>query len=382
MDTAARFANPSFSIVCQRCGEPLSSQQWSWQHTCGGTLRLDVDLEPARVTCRIEPLGRLNRFAPVLPLQHAPDTAVGDTPLVVEEFHSVRCAMKLEYLNPGGSFKDRGAYVTAARCAELGFDSIVVDSSGNAGVSMALMGLRLHVAVDVFLPRATPEGKKQLLRILQARLHEVDGDRMQVQRETLAYAAAGAAYAGHWWNPYFAHGVKTMAYEVVEEIPCIDYVFAPVGAGTVLLGLHAGFSELRSAGAIARMPRYVAVQATGFSPVVSDLGNHDDQGEVSQLADGIAITNPPRRREIAAAVTASGGFGIVVTDREIASALSWLLSRGYVVEPTSAVPVAALLQCIRDGRVPRGATVLLPLTGTGLKVLDKLAHVTGGATNS
>jgi len=316
------------------------------------------------------------RFAPVLPLASVPETPVGDTPLVMEDVEGVRVGLKLEYLNPGGSFKDRGAYVTVARCAELGFQSIVVDSSGNAGVAVALMGLRFRVGVDVFLPRSTPEGKKALLRVLGARLHQVEGDRMAVHSATLRHAAShGAAYAGHWFNPYFAHGVKTMAYECIEQMPQIDFVFCPVGAGTVLLGMHAGLSELCAVHGNKRMPRLVAVQATGYSPVCEALGMVKPANGPAHLADGIAIASPPRKDEMVAAVNSTRGFGVVVTDAEIRVALTWLTNRGYVVEPTSAVPLAALLCCIRDGRVPRGSQVLMPLTGTGMKVLAELEAV-------
>ncbi len=293
----------------------------------------------------------------------------------MEELSGVRIVFKLEHLNPGGSFKDRGAYVTVARCAELGFDSIVVDSSGNAGVAIALMALYLGIKVDVFLPRSTLSGKKQLLRTLGAVLHEVDGNRMRVHEEALACAATGPAYAGHWWNPYFAHGVKTIAYEVAGQIPHIDSVFAPVGAGTLLLGLHTGYLELLAAGAVTVMPRLVAVQAAGFSPVAAELGVFRHAGMVSRLADGIAITDPPRKHQIATAVNESGGLGTVVNDEEIEAAVRWLLARGYVVEPTSAVPVAGLMRCIADGRIRAGETVLIPLTGTGMKVLDELAKI-------
>jgi threonine synthase len=370
---------PSFTITCRKCGEVVPAVPWTWRHSCGGTLRLDVAVDAARIAaCSASTRGGMTRFAPVLPLQSAPEAAIGDTPLVLEHIDGVQVGLKLEYLNPGGSFKDRGAYVTVARCAELGFKSIVVDSSGNAGVAIALMGLRFGIGVDVFLPRSTPEGKKQLLRVLRARLHEIGGDRMAVHAATLAHAAStAAAYAGHWFNPYFAHGVKTMAYEAAGQMPSIDYVFAPVGAGTVLLGLHAGFAELVSRGALARMPRLIAVQAAGFSPVCAELGVEDPVGR-SHLADGIAIAEPPRKTEIAAAVRETGGYGVVVGDPEIAAALSWLTGRGYVVEPTSAVPLAALVRCIQDGRVPAGSTALLPLTGTGMKVLDELAELAGG----
>jgi threonine synthase len=370
---------PSFTLTCRKCGEVVPAEPWMWRHSCGGTLRLDLGVDAARIAaCSASSRRGMTRFAPVLPLQSAPETAMGDTPLATEQIDGMQVGLKLEYLNPGGSFKDRGAYVTVARCAELGFKSILVDSSGNAGVAIALMGLRFGIGVDVFLPRSTPEGKKQFLRVLRARLHEIDGDRMAVHAATLSYAAStGAAYAGHWFNPYFAHGVKTMAYEAAEQMPSIDCVFAPVGAGTVLLGLHAGFAELASCDALARMPRLVAVQAAGYSPVCAELGVADPVGR-THLADGIAIAEPPRKAEIAAAVRETGGYGVVVGDPEIATALSWLTCRGYVVEPTSAVPLAALVRCIQDGRVRAGSTVLLPLTGTGMKVLDEMAELVDG----
>lgn len=368
---------PSFTITCRKCGTIVPSEPWSWRHQCGGTLDLNLSNVTAAVTAAATRTGAgLTRFAPVIPLQSAPDTSIGDTPLAIEDMHGVRLGLKLEHLSPGGSFKDRGAYVTVARCVELGVKSIVVDSSGNAGVSIAMVARRMGIGVDVFLPRSTPEGKRQLLRILGARLHEVDGDRMQVQEETLVFAEAGAAYAGHWWNPYFAHGVKTMAYETSAEMPLPDYVFAPVGAGTVLLGLHTGYSELLSAGHIPTIPRLIAVQAAGYCPIASDLGAPDGAAKTAHLADGIAIADPPRRQQIVDAVVATDGFGIVVNDDDIAAALSWLLHRGYIVEPTSAVPLAGLMHCIREGRVTGGQQVLVPLTGTGMKVLPELAHVT------
>ncbi len=370
---------PSFTVACQRCGESVPLSPWSWRHSCGGTLRIDVRVDAERIRVSNErPCSRLHRFAPVLPLRTAPETAIGDTPMAIEDFHSVKVGLKLDYLNPGGSFKDRGAYVAVTRCLELGFGRIVVDSSGNAGVAIALMGLRAGIEVDVFLPRATPEGKKQLLRVLCARLHEVEGDRMAVHADTLAYTAAtGAAYVGHWWNPYFAHGVKTMAYESAVQMPVMDYVFAPVGAGTVLLGLYTGFSELRAAGAIEAVPRLVAVQSAGFSPVCTELGVPRTGDKHSHLADGIAISEPPRKPEIAAAVRATHGFGVVVDDAAIERALGWLTGRGYVVEPTSAVPLAALELCIREGRIPPGSSVMVPLTGTGMKVLGEIEEIAG-----
>jgi len=367
---------PEFTVTCQSCGATVPAEPWSWKHECGGTLHVSVATDRERIlACRSPHDVRMCRFAPVLPLQNAPGTAIGDTPVLQEDVDGVDVYFKLEYLNPGGSFKDRGAYVTVSRCLEMGFDSIVVDSSGNAGVATARMGQRLGLGVDVFLPESTPEGKKQLLRLFDARLHEVAGDRMAVHDAALEATASGGAYVGHWFNPYFFEGTKTMAYEAHEQMPRIDYAFCPVGAGTVILGLYKGFSELASAGLMHSIPNLVAVQATGFSPVCAEMGFTRDGVRPSVLADGIAITYPPRCSEIAGVVGRTNGFCTIVDDEEIADALNWLVSRGYVVEPTSAVPLAALRQAIADGAVPRGSSVLLPLSGTGMKVLGELAHI-------
>ncbi len=376
MSTRAACSPPSFTISCQGCGEAVPRRPWTWKHSCGLPLDVAVHVDKDRiVACRGGDAGGLKRFAPVLPLANLPDTAIGDTPILTEEIEGVRVSFKLEYLNPGGSFKDRGAYVAVARCAEMGFDSIVVDSSGNAGIAMARMGLRLGIGVDVFLPEWTPDGKKRLLRLLGARLHECTGDRMAVHTAALEASGEGAAYVGHWWNPYFAHGVKTMAYEAVEQMPTVDYVVAPVGAGTVLLGLHTGFSELAAAGLLPKMPRLIAAQAAGFAPVCAELGVTRPNAEKSLLADGIAIVDPPRRQQIAGAVRETHGFVVVVEDVEISHALKSLVAMGYIVEPTSAVAFAATLTAIRDGRIPKDSSVLVPLTGTGMKVLEELTEV-------
>lgn len=375
MEGAQTFSPPTYTLTCRSCAKTVPPEPWNWKHTCGGTLGLKVDVDADRIRATWSSHGRLARFAPVLPLREAPETAAGDTPLLHEDIDGVRVGFKLEYLNPGGSFKDRGAYVAIGRCAELGFTSIVIDSSGNAGVSMARTGLRLGIRVEVFLPASTPAGKKGLLQMLGATVHEIPGDRMAVHAAALAAAGGSAAYVGHWYNPYFLEGTKTMGYEAVEQMPVIDYVFCPVGAGTAILGLYKGFSEVAAAGMLPRMPRFVVVQAAGYSPVVGDLGAAAPAQHSSTLADGIAIAAPPRRAEIVDAVRSTGGFGVTVDDIAIRDALRLLVSRGYIVEPTSAVPLAGLLQAVEQGKAPPGSTVLVPLTGTGMKTLDELSEL-------
>jgi threonine synthase len=365
---------PAYTITCDACGQTVPVEPWLWKHSCGGTLSLKVNTDADRIRATWTSHGRLARFAPVLPLRNAPETAAGDTPVLHEDIDGLRVAFKLEYLNPGGSFKDRGAYVAIGRCSELGITSITIDSSGNAGVSMTRTALRNGIGVEVFLPLSTPRGKKALLRMLGAQVQEIAGDRMAVHEAALAAVRDLKAYVGHWYNPYFLEGVKTMGYEAVEQMPHIDFVFCPVGAGTAILGLYKGFAEMAAAGMLPQMPRFVAVQAAGFSPVADALGARASDHS-STLADGIAIASPPRRAQIVDAVRSTGGFGVTVNDSAIRDALRLLISRGYIVEPTSAVPLAGLRQATEKGMVPSGSSILIPLTGTGMKALDELAEL-------
>ena len=167
--------------------------------------------------------------------------------------------------------------------------------------------------------------------------------------------------------------------EAVEQMPVIDYVFCPVGAGTAILGLYMGMAELAAVGMLPRMPRFVAVQASGYSPIAHDLGATPRADSPSILADAIAIASPPRRLEVVDAVRSTGGFGMVADDAQIHSALRFLVSRGYIVEPTSAVPLAGLMQAVDQGTVPEGSTALVPLTGTGMKALDEVTQLARAA---
>lgn len=362
-----------FSVVCRHCGEETRSDEWRWRHECGGTLDILFDLRGKHFLQLIdEGEQNLRRYAQLLPLQGLPPVHQGWTPIARRSIGGIEVNFKLEYLSIGGSFKDRGAYVSVARAKELGAKGIIVDSSGNAGIGFSLMGLLSGLDVSVFIPKHAPAGKKKLLRLLKATVREIEGDRMDVNRAALAAAQAGLLYVGHWWNPYFIEGVKTIAYEAYEQVGSVDFVVAPVGSGTMLLGLHKGYADLGELGAVNAMPSFIAVQTYGYSTICEDLGGKPPAAPSSKLADGIAIADPPRRRQISDAVTKTGGHCAVVGDEEIRQALVELIELGFVVEPTSATAYAALQQCVKTGHIKAGARVLLPLTGSGLKLVDEL----------
>jgi len=368
-----------FKIVCSNCGKETDSRQWRWRHECGGPLDIVLDLQGRRFGELIDVNEQsMRRYAQLLAVKQLPSAHQGWTPIAKEIIDGVEVNFKLEYLCLGGSFKERGAYVSVVKAKELGLNGIVVDSSGNAGIGFSLIGLLCGIDVNVFISKDAPVGKKHLLRLLQAKIREVDGSRMDANREAIKAAEReGLPYATQWWNPYFIEGEKTMAYEAYEQIGSVDHVVAPVGSGTILLGLYKGYKELVELQALDKMPKFIGVQASGYSDICDELGATKKGVAETKLADGITEIDPPRRRQIVDAIRSTNGHTIIANDNEIKDSLVKLRKLGFIVEPTSAVSYVALIDSIKDGFIKPGGKVLLPLTGSGLKLIDELIEIGG-----
>jgi len=366
-----------FKVLCGNCGNEVSRDQWRWRDDCGGALDIVLDFQRRKFTELIDVKQQnIRRYAQLLPVEKLPPVHHGWTPIVKENIDGVEVNFKLEYLSLGGSFKDRGAYISVAKAKELGLKGIIVDSSGNAGIGFSLMGLLSGIDVNVFISKYAPAGKKNLLRLLQANVQEVDGDRMDANREAIKAETEGLAYVTQWWNPYFIEGVKTMAYEAYEQIGSVDYVIAPIGSGTILLGLYKGYEELVQLQALNKVPRFIGAQACGYAGICEELGATKKGITKSKLADGITETDQPRRRQIVDAIRTTDGHCVIVGDQEIKQSLVKLRKLGFIVEPTSAVPYVALMVAFKQGFIKPGDKVLLPLTGSGLKLVDELIEIT------
>jgi len=346
-----------YELVCTECGK--IADETSIKCKCGGPLETKYALKNG-MEWRDEEKMSIERYSALLPVDSFPALHVGWTPVTKKS----DIIFKMEYLSAGGSFKDRGACIALQKVKELGAKEVVVDSSGNSAISFSLFSKLMGIRAKVFVPSTAPEGKKELLRFLGAEVNEVDGNREEVNRR----AMESEAYIGHWWNPYFIDGVKTIAFEIFEQAKDVDCIIAPVGSGTLFLGLYKGFKELMALGLLERIPKLIAVQSSGYASLCSRSGYKEE----SRLADGIAIKDPPRRRELLRALKDSRGKCIVVKDREIAEALIELRDLGFVVEPTSAVPYAAFKKIEPEGRV------LIPLTGSGFKMVDELISIDKG----
>ena len=348
---------------CLRCREPAPEGE-AWRCACGGPWALEpFGRVPTPETLRTRPPG-LWRYGEALPTDGAPvSLGEGGTPLVPSR--DGRLHFKVESANPTGSFKDRGAAVllTAARAA--GVRELVEDSSGNAGAAIAAYAARAGVDATIYVPDAASPGKLAQVAAYGARVVRVHGSREAVA--AAAHAAPGR-YASHCWDPLFFHGTKTIAYELWETLGgrAPDVVVTPVGHGTMLLGLWLGFRELHLAHAIARLPRLIAVQSAACAPLAGPaLGREAGGGDT--VAEGIRVRQPVRPDEIRRAVDESDGRFLIVEDAEILAARARLAAEGLFVEPTAAVAPAAAWRLADARAFGSSETVVVPLTGHGLK---------------
>jgi threonine synthase len=293
----------------------------------------------------------------------------GDTPVVDVTLDGRHVVAKLELASPTLSFKDRGAVLVVASAVALGAEQLVADSSGNAGTAIAAYAARAGLPCEVFVSAATSASKLAQMRAHGAATRLVDGTREDVAAAAVeAVERTGAFYASHVWNPWFVEGTKAFVHELHAQLggTLPDVLLLPVGNGTLLLGAWRGLCELRDAGRLDVLPRLVAVQAAACAPIAAAFAAGASVVEAvvnrGTVAEGIAIAAPARGREVLAAVRATGGEILSVTDDEVLVARDALARQGLYVEPTAAAPAAAVAQ------LPAGVTVAIPLSGAGLKV--------------
>ncbi len=369
-------------LVCRKCKEsyPLSTPRWNCK--CGGLLDIEFEARfDKRLIARRKPT--LWRYREAIPLQK--DASIvsfdeGFTPLVPVELGKCSVFIKLDYLFPTGSYKDRGATVLMSKVKELGIKEIVEDSSGNAGSAIAAYSAKAGIKANIYVPESAAPGKMAQILTYGAKLVKTPGSRENTARAVTA-AAQKTYYASHSWNPFFFHGTKTLAYEIAEQLgwKAPDAIVLPVGNGTLVIGAYIGFKELLQAGVIDRMPKIIAVQAENCSPLYQSFERNQPEvlrvATKSTVADGIAIAEPVRGKEILDAVRESKGAFIAVSEDDIIGAFREVGERGYYIEPTSAATIAGLKKYLEIS--PSKEVIVSTFTGSGLKETDVVLKLIG-----
>ncbi|MDI3316992.1 MAG: pyridoxal-phosphate dependent enzyme [Bacillota bacterium] len=411
-------------LRCPACGGEPPPAAWRCPR-CGGPLELAAVPGSPWGPVRLEPppgagerwpwersIWRWEPLLPAVPAEARVTLGEGESPLVpLAPLAAAPAAppagpeeagiwLKLDFLQPTGSFKDRGAAFLVSYLRAQGAREVRDDSSGNAGVALAAYAARAGLRCHVYVPAESSEGKLAQLRLFGAEIHRQRGGRGAARRAAESGEAPGL-YASHNWHPAFLAGLLSLGFELAEEVASLVepggrwHVVVPAGHGSLVLALGRSWEALErragpalAEGRLAARPAIWAVQADGDAPLVRALEAGLDAPSEAILAaprgptaaEGIAGARPVRGAEILRHLRRGGG-AVTVTDGELAHALRRLLARGLLVEPTAAAALAGVLRLRHQGRIPEGEPVVAVLTGSGLKsasAVERLAGPAGG----
>jgi threonine synthase len=362
---------------CTACehNAPVESPLWRCPQ-CGGALSLS--LGPGLRRDRIQRDERsLWRYAAAIAVDKRVSLGEGCTPLIPGEWDGAPVQFKLEFTMPTGSFKDRGTAVMMSYLAARNVRSILEDSSGNAGASIAHYAAAAGLEATIFVPEAAPRAKIVQIAASGAKVVPIPGTRQDVADAALE-ASKNIFYASHNWQAYFAEGTKTLAYELWEQLGFRppDNIVVPLGYGANIVGCDRGFRELERAGEIKRLPRLFGVQAENCAPILAAQDGTAFEARPT-VADGIASQKPVRMEEVLGAIRRSGGAVVGAPEAEIVGALRALGRKGLFVEPTSATVGVALSRLLRERRIGRDETTVVVLTGSGLKAATVIGDLLG-----
>lgn len=361
-------------IRCVDCTAryPLNTRAWSCEN-CGGLL--EIDGAPAFDAAQIvRGDASLWRYRTLLPLpENAEPVSMGEgwTPLIPVPYRDSTIHCKLDFLNPTGSFKDRGTSLIVSAVKSFGIERVVEDSSGNAAASLAGYSAYAGLRATIFAPAHASPMKLAQIQVYGAELQKIEGVREKsAQAAQDAVRMHGAYYASHYYNPFFVAGMQTTAWEIWEQLGrAPDVIVMPAGQGTNMVGMYRGFLALRDANLISTLPRFVAAQAAMVAPIALAYERGESEPvrveSFKTIAEGIANTEPVHGRELLCLIRETNGSALTASEDEIRAARLALARHGVFVEPTSATAIAVLDKLPRQ--IFQDATIVVSLTGSGLK---------------
>ncbi len=359
-------------FICWDCGNKRDIKTLDAHCQCGGLWSLDFKGEKFSLDSIDRDQWSIFRYRNFMALEDESwkDVSLGEGLTPIVRFNE-DILLKMDYLMPSLSYKDRGAVMVISHCKSIGVKKIVQDSSGNAGNSIAAYAAKAGIECEIFVPEGTSAKKIDMIRAHGAICTVVPGTRdncADVCRQKVK--DEGLYYANHVYNPFFYEGTKTYIFEVFEELKRIPRnLLIPVGNGTLFIGVIKGLEALLDAGLIEEMPQIIGVQSQNCDPLVKAYENSSPIPQVvdvqASLAEGIAIGQPMRGKEILEASYKYGVRFVHAPEDEILKAREDLAKKGVYIEHTTAANLAGYREyCRLYGKTP---DTLLPMTGAGLK---------------
>jgi threonine synthase len=381
---------------CARCGKKYEPDSGTIRCANRDDGRLDIyyDYDEVRDVLTKSELSKRERgvwrYRELLPInqpRNIVSLGEGGTPLIPSRRLSEKIGAKRLWLlddtrNPTASFKDRPMTVGVSKAVELGYDTVVSASSGNAAAALSAYSAKAGLTCITFVPETATESKLAQLTMYGAKVLRVRESVIGEDPTVKMLKMVCDRY--HWYpcpsfgpmNPYQAEGPKTMSFEIAEGLQWTppDWVFVPVGAGGALTGNWKGYREFETLGLIGSKPRMVAVQSTGCAPVIRAYEQGIDPMKITawekpnSVATGLMDPFPWDGDAALRAIQESRGTAVAVSDSEIIEAQRLLAkSEGVFAEPSGVTSLAGLIKLLNAGGVDRTDRLVVEITGNGLK---------------
>jgi len=386
------------SLRCKECGREYQPEAIYTCEYCFGPLEVMYDYRKVRrsltaATVAARPRN-LWRYRELLPIEGEPTDGFnsGCTPLVRADNLARELGVRELYLKddsvnrPTLSYKDRVVPVALSRAKELGFTTVGCASTGNLANAVAAHAAIAGLRAVIFIPAGLELGKVLGTLVYGPTLVAVKGTYDEVNRLCTEITSKYPwAFVNVNIRPYYTEGAKTCAFEIAEDLGwrAPHHIVLPMAGGTLLPKVWKGFRELHEIGLLSELPTHLyAAQAAGCAPVVNAIKEGSDIIRPIRRPDTIALSlaigNPADGYAVMKAVAESGGYGEAATDEEIVEAIRLLAqTEGIFTETAGGVTVAVARKLIASGRLPADESIVICITGNGLKTTEPLAHRLG-----
>jgi len=319
--------------------------------------------------------GLINKYKKNLPVNDLTPTLTlneGNTPLLylpnLSEQWGIELYVKLEGLNPTGSFKDRGMVMAVAKAKEEGSTAIICASTGNTSAAAAAYAARAGMKCIVIIPNGKiAYGKLAQAVMYGAHIISINGNFDHALQMVRKISETEPITLVNSVNPYRIEGQKTAAFEICEQLEeAPDVLAIPVGNAGNITAYWKGFNEYNQEKGL-NLPKMHGFQAEGAAPIV----NNKKVENPETIATAIRIGNPASWHQAVNAINQSNGTIDSVSDEEILEAYKLIASKeGVFAEPGSCASIAGVYKQIQSGLIKKGSKVVAILTGNGLKDPD------------
>ncbi|MBI5887197.1 MAG: threonine synthase [Deltaproteobacteria bacterium] len=380
------------ALKCRECGKEYPKEALHVCELCFGPLEVSYEYEAIKKALNRKEIEKrppnMWRYKELLPLEGEPTVGfeVGYTPLIRARNLEKALGVKELYIKndavnfPTLSFKDRVVAVAVSRARELGFTTIACASTGNLANSVAANSAACGMSSYVFIPSDLEQTKIQGTTVYGSNVVAIRGTYDEVNRLCSEIAGKyGWAFVNINMRPYYAEGSKTFGYEIAEQLgwKLPKHIVVPMAGGSLITKIWKAFKEFHTLGLIDKVDTKVyGAQATGCCPIVTALKEGSElirPVRPNTIAKSLAIGNPADGFYSAKVMKDSGGWGEDVSDDEIIDSMKLLAeTEGVFAETAGGVTLGVARKLIEQKRIPRDESIVVSVTGNGLKTLEAL----------